>query len=131
MWNTITNLATKNMRYILYNNNIKIYIIIIIMGIYTDGNIYGVSWTIYDELFDEKTRFERIYSVKTTITMSQIQEIKEEYEKLSEDERRTAIYRVYTSVSDTYGDCYEPYMSWWTVNKKTLEELFLNGYAHI
>jgi hypothetical protein len=101
------------------------------MGIYPDGNIYGVSWTIYDSLFDEKARFERIFSVKTKMTMSQIQEIKEEYEKLSDDERRTAKYQFYTSVSDTYGDCYEPYMMWWTGNKKTLEELFLNGDAHI
>jgi hypothetical protein len=99
------------------------------MGIYPDGNIYGVSWTIYDSLFDEKAKFERIYSVKTKITAEQVQEVKEEYEKLSEDERRTAIYRVYTSVSDTYGDCYEPYMSWWTVNKKMLEELFVCGDA--
>jgi hypothetical protein len=98
------------------------------MGIYPDGNIYGVSWTIYDSLFEEKSKFERIYSVKTKMTTEQIQEIKEEYEKLSEDEKRTANYRVYTSVSDTYGP--EPYMMWWTGNKRMLEELFLCGDAH-
>ena len=98
------------------------------MGIYPDGNIYGVSWIIYDRLFDEKSKFERIYSVKTKMTTEQIQEIKEEYEKLSEDERRTAKYRVYTSVSDTYGNP-ESYMMWWTANKRTLEELFSCGDA--
>ena len=98
------------------------------MGIYPDGNIYGISWTIYDHLFDEKAKFERIYSVKTKMTAEQIQEIKEEYEKLSEDEQRTANYRVYTSVSDTYGNP-EPYMMWWTGSKRMLEELFLCGDA--
>lgn len=98
------------------------------MGIYPDGNVYGVGWTIYDDLFDEKSNFERIYSVKTKMTAEQIKEVEEEYNKLSEDERRTAKYRVYTSVSDTYGSP-EPYMMWWTVNKKILEELFLCGDA--
>lgn len=99
------------------------------MGIYPDGNIYGVSWTIYYSLFDEKVKFERIFSVKTKMTAEQIQEIKEEYEKLSEYERRIANYRVYTSISDTYGDSSQPYMSWWPGNKKMLEELFECGDA--
>ena len=97
------------------------------MGIYSDGNVYGIGWKLYDNNFDEKVIFERIYSVKTKMTMSQIQEVKEQYDKLSDDERRTATYRFYTSISDTYGDCATPYMSWWPVNRKTLEELFLHG----
>ena len=100
------------------------------MGIYPDGNVYGISWAIYDDLFDEKSNFERIYSVKTKMTAEQIQEVEEEYNKLSDDERRTAKYQVYTSVSDTYGDCYEPYMMWWTVNKKKLEDIFLTKLGH-
>ena len=101
------------------------------MGIYSDGNVYGIKWTTYDRLFDEKVIFERIYSVKEKMTMSQIQEVKEQYEKLSEDDKRGATYRFYTSISDTYGDCFEPYMGWWTGNRKTLEELFLNGDVRI
>lgn len=93
------------------------------MGIYSDGNVYGVCWNIYNESGDFITRFEKIYLTKMTI--ENIQEIKQSYDILTDNEKNSIIIRFYTNCTDTYGS--GTYMSWFPGNKDSLEELFLNG----
>lgn len=49
------------------------------MGIYSDGNIYGIGWRVYDNSDEVIIRFERI-SEKTILSEQEILEIKTEYE---------------------------------------------------
>lgn len=95
------------------------------MGIYNDGNIYGVSWILRnDEDKEEDEKYEKKQDTK--LTKENIAEIKAEYDKLTESEKnRIVIIRFYTCCSDTYGP--DSYMCWWTGNKERLNELFENG----
>ena len=50
------------------------------MGIYSNGDAYGIRWNIYkDEIndYEPKIKFEKIYTEK--MNASQIQEVKEDY----------------------------------------------------
>ena len=94
------------------------------MGIYSDGNVYGVSWKIWDDDYNILVNYEKIYLKK--MNLEQIEEIKKEFEKLSEKERNICSIRFYTSVTDTYGST-EPYMTWFPGDRQSLELLFQKG----
>ena len=88
------------------------------MGIYNDGNIYGVLWVRDANVFEKKQN--------TILTKEDIAEIKAEYDKLTESEQNmiTAV-KFYTCCSDTYGP--ESYMNWWPGDIERLHELFDTG----
>jgi hypothetical protein len=106
-----------------------VYVIIGIMGIYSDGNVYGVRLRQYQMSPVEEPdillhTFERIYPSKMTV--QHIEEIKEQYDLLNRDDTRI-IVSFYTSCTDTYDDTGESYMCWWPGDTDRLKELFLNG----
>lgn len=88
------------------------------MGLYNDGNIYGVLWVRNSNVFEKKQ--------DTKLTKEDIAEIKAEYDKLTESEQNMInTVKFYTSCSDTYGP--GSYMSWWPGDIKRLHELFDTG----
>uniref|UniRef100_A0A6C0DRB4 Uncharacterized protein n=1 Tax=viral metagenome TaxID=1070528 RepID=A0A6C0DRB4_9ZZZZ len=82
------------------------------MGVYSNGAIYGVRFTL-----GEQVLYERI--MLSDVTPSQIQEIREFYDGLAAG---FDIY-FYTSCSTTY-DIGEsaPFMAWWTGDRAGLEK---------
>jgi hypothetical protein len=86
------------------------------MGIYNDGKIYGLNITTeLDEIIIEK-----IYDDE--MTKEQIKDLKNEYTKLSTEQKQNAkYYSVYTCCSTTYGDDYSTYMSWMPVSKEFID----------
>ena len=95
------------------------------MGIYSDGNVYGVSWEIWDdEYINLLINYEKMYLKK--MNLDQIKEIQEEFEKLTEIERSNCSIQYYTSVTDTYGSS-GSYMTWFPGNRQSLELLFKKG----
>jgi len=102
------------------------------MGIYTDGNIYGVKLITYDINTDETIVFmEKKYDTK--MNLEQISEIKKEYEAIFKDILPDTSLRVffYTSCMDTYDPDSIPWMGWWNGTIESLEELFENGDTRI
>lgn len=99
------------------------------MGIYSDGNVYGVCWDIYDESGKFIRRFEKIYCEK--MNLQQILEVKEEYDKLNDDERKYATYNFYTNCTSSYDYDSGSFMSWFLGSKESLEKLFLDGDIRI
>ena len=95
------------------------------MGIYSDGNVYGVYWNIYDESDKLLTRFEKTYPEK--MTLDQIQEIKVEYDKLTESDFTNIQFGFYTKCTTTFSDDMGTFMSWFPGTKERIEELFSNG----
>ena len=98
------------------------------MGIYSDGNIYGISISLqigsyFSELFN------KIYP--TVMTCEQIQEAKDIYDKLTESEKSTLNIRFYTNCSSTYDLVSAPFMSWFPGDLVSLEKLFSEGSIHI
>jgi hypothetical protein len=94
------------------------------MGIYSDGNVYGVSWELRDDDYKLILRYEKIYLKK--LTLEQMKEIQEEFEKCSEEQRAACSIQYYTSVTDTYGSD-GSYMTWFPGNRQSLEQLFEKG----
>jgi hypothetical protein len=87
------------------------------MGIYSDGIIYGVSITVNNVSFFEKT-----YSEK--MNRYQFKELKEVYDVLTNDEKERAIIRFYTSCSSTLESVrIQPFMSWFPGTKEMVEKL--------
>lgn len=99
------------------------------MGIYSDGNVYGVCWNIYDESDELVTRFEKTYPGK--MTLDQIQEVKVEHDKLTDNELKFIRYGFYTNCVCNYeleiSNNSESFMSWFPGSTKLIEELFLKG----
>lgn len=94
------------------------------MGIYSDGNVYGVSWELRYVDYKMNLKYEKIFTSK--LNLDQIQEIKNDFEKLSEEERSECVISFYTSVTDTYGSS-GSYMIWFPGDKTYLELLFEKG----
>lgn len=94
------------------------------MGIYSDGKVYGVSWELYDVSGNIIIKYEK--TSKEKLNLEQIQEIKNEFEKLSEDNRSACSISYYTSVSDTYGSS-GSYMTWINGYRESLELMFVKG----
>ena len=102
------------------------------MGIYTDGNVYGVQIVTYDEIDGKEMMYlEKKYDTK--MNLEQIAEIKKEYEAVFKDVLPDTSLRVffYTSCADTYDPDSIPWMGWWPGSVKSLEELFENGDIRI
>ena len=87
------------------------------MGIYSDGNVYGVCFSLNEDIILEK-KYEEI------ITPIQIQEIKEFYNKLTIEEKNIVIIRFYTACSSTYELESSKFMTWFPSDKNLLEKLF-------
>ena len=97
------------------------------MGIYYDGNIYGVSWKIFDNDNQDNIikKFEKSYNEKMNI--ENIQEIKAEYDKITDIEKTYIEFYVLTSCYTTYEiDSRSAYV-WYHFKKKRLENFFING----
>ena len=70
------------------------------------------------------------------MNLAQIEEVKAEYEKISEDHKQEMSVRFYTMVSTTYeassnGDNLNSFMTTWPGTREMLEELFLHGDIRI
>jgi len=91
------------------------------MGIYSDGNIYGIAISLQVDTFYTEL-FNKIYPTK--MTYEQIQEAQILYNKLTEGEKNSLHIRFYTSCSSTYDEGTVPFMSWFPGDIATLEKLF-------
>lgn len=86
------------------------------MGIYPDGNIYGISWSIFDVSQNAIRREE--YPHKN------IQEIKASYDKLTSMEKYNATIQFYAKCRSGHELSYGTFMCWIPGDAKTLELLF-------
>jgi hypothetical protein len=97
------------------------------MGIYYDGNVYGIGWELYNEDYTKLfIKYEKRYEEK--MTTEQIQEVKSDYDKLSDLDKAQCTYYVLTSCSTTY-EINTPAMHVpYAVSKDRLELFFANGH---
>ncbi len=63
------------------------------------------------------------------MSLAEIQEIKTEYEKLTEIERKTAVFSFYICCSSTYESGI--FQSWFPTNKIKFEEYLVSNYSKI
>ena len=92
------------------------------MGIYSNGNIYGIAFYLNDVVI-----FEKHYTEK--MDKQQISEAKDYYMFLSEEHRNNIKILFYTYCSSTYNRPIietSKFMSWLPGNKELLEQLFLD-----
>lgn len=99
------------------------------MGIYTDGNVYGVKWEIIDTNDEIVSMFEKIHPQK--LNMEQIQEIKTFYDQPIQVGCRRGRIHFYTRYDSTYevglSNMDTSCMGWWSGTQVSLEELFVCG----
>ena len=96
------------------------------MGIYYDGIVYGIGWEFYNEDYTKLViAYEQQYKEK--MTMEDIQEVKSDYDKLSDTEKDQCTYYILTRCSTTY-DINTPTMCVpMAVSKERLELFFHDG----
>jgi hypothetical protein len=82
------------------------------MGVYSDGKIYGISLKLNNQIL-----FEKISSDEMIV--SEIQELKELYDKLDKEEKVKLNIKFYNWFSTTYST----FMSWVPSDYITLERL--------
>ena len=71
------------------------------MGIYYDGIVYGIGWELYNADYTKLViEYEKRYEGK--MTTEQIQEVKSDYDKLSDTEKFDCMYYVLTTCTTTY-----------------------------
>jgi len=103
------------------------------MGIYSDGNIYGVYWFIHDESGAVVKEYDKKYKKK--MGREEIAEISEEYNKLSEDTKQSIRVKFYTKYTSTYeiglSDQGDSEISLWPGSRAMLEDLLANGDIRI
>ena len=96
------------------------------MGLYPDGNVCGVQWTLYlvhsDGTHTISVQFNRKYPQKLTI--EQIREIEHEWNQLTEDEKKGLVIKFYTRNTDTYEIGSSAVITLWPGDRVRLEELF-------
>jgi hypothetical protein len=95
------------------------------MGIYNNGNIYGVAWCIYDSKDVLIRRAEHVFPNK--LGVENIDEIKAEYNKLTPLERLFAKIKLYTKCTSTYDPHAGEFMLWIPTTIQRLEQLFVVG----
>jgi len=95
------------------------------MGIYNDGNIYGVCWCICDSEDNLIRRVEHVHPSK--LGFEQIEKIKSEYNKLTPLERLFLKIKFYTRCTSSYDTHAGEFMLWIPVSIKYLEQLFIIG----
>jgi uncharacterized protein (DUF2344 family) len=97
------------------------------MSVYSDKNIYGFSWYIYNEYGEFIKKFEKIYPER--IGFLQIQEIKKEYYKLTRNQLNYAKFKIYTCCTTTYNlnfnNEYGTFMCWYPVSKKIVKNILI------
>ena len=87
------------------------------MGIYSNGDIYGISLSLNENILFEKKYNHKINSI-------QIEEVKEIYDKLLLEEKDKLIIQFYVSCVTTYNILdTEPFMSWIPRTKDSLEKM--------
>jgi hypothetical protein len=86
------------------------------MSIYSNGYVYGISIELNNNII-----FEKKYNEK--INNDEIDEIKEYYNKLTNEEKNNIITRVYTLCLSTQSKENIPYMCWYVYNKELFENL--------
>jgi len=97
------------------------------MGIYYDGNVYGIGWELYNEDYTKLViEFDQQYREK--MTMEDIQYVKSEYDKLSETEKEQCTYFFFTSCITSYEINTTAMRAPYTVSKQRLELFFANGH---
>jgi len=95
------------------------------MGIYSNGIVYGVCWTIFDNSLDFVSRYEETFPEK--MTLEQIQSVKENYDLLTEEELKDISIQFYTCCSSSLDDQPGTFMMWFPGSKTALNELFTTG----
>ena len=92
------------------------------MGIYSDGNIYGVMFSLNDTVL-----FERRYEEK--LTKEHMQEVKDYFGSLSDQDKNKINILFYTYCSSSYNIIEtSKFMSWFPGNKQTLKKLIDSLY---
>ena len=101
------------------------------MGIYTDGNVYGVYMSIFNDEGDFIVLLDKKYDSKMTI--EQVLEVKMEYDKLSEDIKKEVRIQFHVLCTTSYElvNDNKPFMSLWPGSRAMLEELFEKGDIRI
>ena len=102
------------------------------MGIYNDGNVYGVYCFVIDD--DESYNLTILIDKKydTKMNLAQIEEVKAEYEKIYEETKTDIRVRFYTMIDTSYEtENNGPCMTTWPGTREMLEELFLRGDIRI
>lgn len=85
------------------------------MGIYSDGNVYGLRLVLNDDIL-----FEERYDHK--MTMIELQNVKKCYEMMTLEEKNAINICFYTLCSTTYTTA-NSIMCWFPANKVLLEKL--------
>lgn len=96
------------------------------MGIYYDGNIYGIAWEQRNENYNIIKSYEKQYNEK--LTFENINEIKAIYDKLTEIEKSTINFYVFTKCISTYEINSQPSITRYFFTRLRLEQFFINGY---
>ena len=86
------------------------------MSIYSNGHVYGISIELNNNII-----FERKYNER--INNDEIDEIKEYYNKLTNEEKNNIIPRIYTLCSSIESKENIPYMCWYTYDKELFNNL--------
>ena len=101
-----------------------------VMGMYTDGNVYGVYIYTYDDDDNLTVLLDKKYDAK--MTTEQIIEVKTEFDNLSEDISKEISIRFYVSCNTSYELANSgPFISLWPGSLAMLEELFEKGDIRI
>ena len=99
------------------------------MGIYTDGNVYGVWCFIQNDDGSVTVFIDKKYDTK--MNSAQIEDIKSEYENISEDNKKEMSIKFYTMICSSYELVNTPSMTHWPGTRAMLEELFAKGDIRI
>ncbi len=99
------------------------------MTIHYDGKVYGVCWNIYDSSENFVRRFEKVYS--KPMNSQQIQDVIEDFNKLSSEEKCFAKMRFYTYCSTKYVDGGGKFMCWFPGKKESLIAMNLTGHIRM
>jgi len=97
------------------------------MGIYYDGIVYGIGWELYNTDYTKLIiEYEKRYEGK--MTAEQIQEVKSDYNKLSDTEKFHCMYYVLTSCTTSHETNTAPMIVPYSVSKERLELFFVNEH---
>lgn len=96
------------------------------MGIYSNGKVYGVCWSLYDEeLCEYVPLLEHTY--REPLNALQIQYIQTKYDLLTEEKKNCISIQFYTCCATSYEADSGASMMWWPGSRTGLEELFEKG----
>ena len=93
--------------------------------VYSDFKAYGVRWILYDENSLVVGKYEKTYTIP--MNLQQIQEIEQDFKKLSDDELKNISISFYIWCTDPYGSDTSPFMDWFSGSAMALNRIFLEG----